>query len=422
MARLHRVGRRRKRKSGEFVAVRDREQFDELEVDVKVELIQRLIPLGLLHVESVLQEEVRSLVGARYAHRTDRRASRHGTNPGTVRLGGRKVPMRVPRVRGEDGEIPLASYRRLHEGGATNERLLRQVLYGISCRNYESAAESIPGSLGVSSSSVSRTFVKESSKQLAEFQERDLSGEDYVALFIDGKAFADETMVLALGITITGEKRPLGFVQTSTENAKVVTSFLRSLLSRGLDVSEGILAIVDGAKGLRAAVKQAFKRRAVVQRCMWHKRENVVSYLPRGEQESWRRRLQKAMSRPTYDEARAALKALESELDEINQSAAASLREGLEEILTLHRLGVFAKLGRSFKTTNCLENVNGLVAERCGKVDNWKNSNQRHRWLAAALIDIEPRLRRVMGMTHLPELREAVQRELGLECSVANAA
>jgi len=145
---------------------------------------------------------------------------------------------------------------------------------------------------------------------------------------------------------------------------------------------------------------------------MWHKRENIVSYLPKGEQVSWRRRLQRAMDRPTYEEARAALEQLHAELEEINQSAAASLKEGFEDLLTLHRLGLFAQLGRSFKTTNCLENVNALVEERTAKVDNWKNSSQRHRWMATALLDIEPRLRRVMGLRHLAALQEAVRREL----------
>ncbi len=154
-------------------------------------------------------------------------------------------------------------------------------------------------------------------------------------------------------------------------------------------------------------------------RCQWHKRENVVSYLSKGEQADWRQRLQRAYNRPEYDEARAALDELHPELEERNQSAARSLAEGLEETLTLHRLGVYAVLGRSFKTTNCLESVNALVEERCAKVDHWKNSSQRQRWLATALVDIEPRLRKVIGYRHLPKLREALKRELKLEKKIA---
>ena len=198
-----------------------------------------------------------------------------------------------------------------------------------------------------------------------------------MAIFLDGKAFADAMMVVALGITLSGEKRFLGFVETDTENEQVLTPFLRSLMERGPDISEGVLVIVDGGKGLRAAVKRAFHNRALVQRCQWHKRENVVRYLSKTEQAVWRRRLQRAYERPEYNEARAALEELHGELEERNQSAAASLEEGLEETLTLHRLGVYGVLGRSFKTTNCLESVNALVEERCAKVDHWKNSSQR---------------------------------------------
>ncbi len=252
-------------------------------------------------------------------------------------------------------------------------------------------------------------------------QERDLSSEDVVVMFLDGKTFADATMVVALGITLSGEKRFLGFVETDTENERVLTPFLRSLLERGLDISQGLLVVVDGSKGLRAAVRKAFRKRVLVHRCQWHKRENVVSYLSKSEQVSWRRRLQRAYNRPEYQEALAAIERLHSALEERNQSAAASLEEGLEETLTLHRLGVYAVLGRSLKTTNCLESVNALVEERCAKVDHWKNSSQRQRWLASALVDIEPRLRKVMGYRHLPKLREALKRELKIDTTTPTA-
>jgi len=411
---LRSVGRRKKSRLLGQVEMIDRAEYEAMDLDAKVELILGLVPLGLMHVNQVLADEVRQLAGEKHARKGDgERGCRHGVNPGSVRIGGQRLAVEVPRVRGGRGEIPLRTYQALHTGGGeVNEGLLRRVLYGISCRNYERAAEAIPGAIGLSGSAVSRSFVKASATHLRSFQERDLSTGDYVAIFLDGKTFADATMVVALGVTLQGEKQFLGLVETETENEKVLTAFLRSLLGRGLDISQGILVIIDGGKGLRAAVRRAFTKRALVQRCMWHKRENVVSHLPVREQASWRRRLQRAMDRPTEKEARAALEGLRVELEEINQSAAASLREGVEEVLTLHRLGLFAVLGRSFKTTNCLENVNSLVEERCAKVDCWKNSNQRHRWLATALVDIEPRLRRVMGMRHLPALREALQREL----------
>ena len=412
--------RKKSRKLGPVDVIR-REDYGDLELDAKVELIRSLVPLGLMHVEEMLDDEVTALAGARYARKdASIGGRRHGSNPGTVGLAGQRVPIRVPRIRRvARGEIPLRSYAALHGEGAVNDRLLTRVLYGISCRNYAAAAEAIPGAIGLSGSTVSRTFIQASAAKLHEFHERDLSNENVVAIVLDGKTFAEATMVIALGITMTGEKRFLGFVETDTENAQVLTPFLRTLLERGLDISQGVLVILDGGKGLRAAVRKAFRRRAVVQRCQWHKRENVVSYLAKTEQPLWRQRLQRAYHRPEYDEAAAALRQLHSELEDRNQSAARSLTEGFDETLTLHRLGLYGVLGRSLKTTNCLESINALVEERCAKVDRWQNSSQRHRWLATALVDIEPRLRKVMGYRHLPKLRDALQRELKIDTTTS---
>ena len=400
----------RKRKKGRTLGRVDilrREDYAALELDPKVELIRSLVPLGLMHVEAWLDEAVTALAGARYARKDGSTAGRrHGYNPGTVGLAGQRVP-RLRRMAGS--EIPLRSYAALHGDRAANDLLLKRVLYGISCRNDEAAAEAIPGAIGLSGSTVSRGFIQASAAKLRELQERDLSKEDVVALVLDGKTFADATMVIALGITLAGKKRFLGFVETDTENEKVLTPFLRSLVERGL----------DGAKGLRAAVRTAFRGRALVQQCQWHTRENVVSYLATREQVAWRQRLQRAYTRPDYDEALGALTTLQGELEERNQSAAGSLAEGLEETVTLHRLGLFGVLGRSLKTTNGLESVNALVEERCATVDHWQNSSQRQRWLATALLDIEPRLRKVAGYRHLPKLRAALKRELKIDTTTS---
>ena len=263
--------RKKSRVLGE-VEVVNREAYQGLDLDAKVEMIRALVPLGLMHVEELLDAEVVALAGERYRPKeAPVRGRRHGSNPGTVRLGGQRVPMRIPRVRGiGGGEIPLRSYDALHRNGEVDEHLLRRVLYGISCNNYEAAAEAIPGAIGLSGSTVSRRFVEASAAKLRELQERDVSGKDVVAMFVDGKTFADATMVVALGVTLSGEKRFLGFVETDTENAPVLTAFLRSLIERGLNISQGMLVIIDGAKGLRAAVNQAFRGRALVQRCQWH--------------------------------------------------------------------------------------------------------------------------------------------------------
>jgi transposase-like protein len=415
MAILDQNARKRKSRVMKREAVITRGQFESMGLSSRLALIQALIPLGLMMVHEELHREVAQLAGGRYERKEgDRRIYRHGSNPGSVKLGGQRVAVDVPRVRDEEGEVALESYRRLHLGSEIDEGMFRRVLYGISCRNYEAAAESVPGAIGLSKSTVSERFIEVSSKQLRELQERDLSSLDVIAIFLDGKAFADDEIVIALGVTADGDKVFLGFIETDTENKKVISEFLRSLLARGLKTNKGLLAVIDGAKGLRAAVKKVFGRHALIQRCQWHKRENVVSYMPKSEQASFRKRLQKAYERPTYREAKQQLSGLHDELQERNQSAASSLQEGFEETLTLHRLGVFALIGRSFKTTNCIESVNSQAEDRCQRVDFWKNSNQKQRWLAAALLDIEPRLRKIQGYKHLHRLREALMKELKL--------
>jgi transposase-like protein len=393
-----------------------RQDIEALQVDARLELIRSLIPLGLSYVMEELDQEVIRLAGARHSRKHgEDTPRRHGTNPGSVKLAGQTIPVRVPRLRNPDGEVSLSCYEDLHHGGDLNDQVFRQVLYGISCRNFEQAAEQIPGAIGLSSSSVSRKFVEASARKLREFQERDLSDLDLVALFLDGKSFVEDQMVVAAGVDLEGHKHILGFVQTNTENKRSISGFLKTLTDRGLDISGGLLTIIDGSKGLRAASLEAFSGRVLIQRCQWHKRENVVSHLAKGDQKYWRNRLQKAYQRPTYDEAKQELTNIRQELSDINESAVASLDEGLDETLTLHRLGLFGVLGRSLKTTNIIESINAQAEERCGRVDNWKNSNQKHRWLASALLDIEPRLRRLCGYRHLPALRQAIQKELNIE-------
>ena len=176
-----------------------------------------------------------------------------------------------------------------------------------------------------------------------------------------------------------------------------------------LRFTEGLLVVIDGGKGLHKAVEKVFASAAFIQRCQWHKRENIVAYLPKTQQPGWRRKLERAYAKPTYKEAKTALGTIRRELVTLNESAARSLDEGLEETLTLHKLGVITTLGLSLRTTNSIESINSLIEQRTGKVDYWKTSNQRQRWLATALLDIEPRLRRIKGCTHLPLLRQAMR-------------
>jgi putative transposase len=378
----------------------------------RLSMIQMLIPLGLRAVEEELQAEVRAKVGGGRHDRTGGDNKRWGQNPGSVFVGDQKLKVNVPRVRNVRAreEVPLKSYQRLQDPGHLDELALSRVINGISQGKYERAAEQVPETFGIKKSSVSRKFIRASAKRLEAFLNRDLSGHDIVAVFIDGKFFAENELVIALGVTITGEKVLLGFIETSTENHKVCKNFLNGLKDRGLNLDQEILFIIDGGKGIHKGILEVMGDRALIARCQWHKRENVLSYLAKERRAEWKRRLQSAYEQTSYELAKKALGALKQELKMINLSAAGSLEEGMDETLMLQRLGMFEKLGRSFKTTNCIENVNKSLEVYTGRVTRWQNSDQRQRWVATALLEIEPRLNSVTGHEHLKELREAMKR------------
>jgi putative transposase len=409
MKKVLRVGEKGKPK----LETEERQVTDDLQT--RVELIQALIPLGLEAVADLLTQEVVALAGPKYSRKGGKPGHYHwGSEPGSVYLEEQKLPINRPRVRKNKGkvEVPLETYTRLQQPKKAEELVFKKMLAGLSCRQYEACAESLPQTFGLAPSTLSRRFVQASAKQLEKLLERDLSGSDFVALFMDGKTFAEDEMVIALGVTITGEKVILGLVQTATENEKVIKEFLGQLLERGLKVDEGILVVIDGAKGLKAAVRKVFHHKAIMQRCQWHKRENVVSYLPESHRKAWRKKLQRAYEQETYEAARQTLERLKPELQLLNASAVHSLEEGLEETLTLHRLGLFKYLGKSFKTTNNIESLMSLVGQRTDKVDYWKNSSQKQRWVASALLAIEPSLRRVQGFRYLDRLREVLRNEV----------
>lgn len=382
---------------------------EQMHFEEEMATIQGLIGLGMNAATEKIQREFKALVGQRYAR--GKPMGPWGTNEGSIYLGDQKVAIEVPRARnaqtGEEGR--LLSYERLQSPRLIEDLSLRRVINGISMKKYEDAALSIPETFGISRDSVSRKWIRASTKKLATMNERDLSGYDIVAIFLDGKHFStDHEIVVALGITLTGEKVILGMIETSTENATVCRDFMRSLLERGLRIEDPILCLIDGGKGIHRGVTTVLGSHAVIQRCQWHKRENVLGYLTKPQKDEYRRKLQSAYEQPTYEKAKRSLETIMRELKVLNISAANSLAEGFEETLTLHRLGLNQELGRSFRTTNVIENVNSLLGIYTDRVDYWKNSEQRQRWVATALLQIEPTLRTVCGHQHLKQLRAAM--------------
>jgi transposase-like protein len=377
--------------------------------EARLAAIQALIPVGLSAVNAALQEEWASLVGKRYAH--GKEMGPWGSNRGSVYVYDQKFRLQVPRVRRKDTgeEVPLMNYIRLQQPGVIENLALKRVINGISTGCYEDATLCVPETFGISRNSVSKKWIRASARKLRALQERSLKAHDFVAMILDGKTFGENEIIIAMGVSIKGEKVILGFIEANTENFAVCRDFLNALIARGLNIDQEILVLIDGGKGLRKAVEVVFGKKAFVQRCQFHKRENVLGYLSKERQAEYRRKIQGAYEEPAYDDARNRLLTIRRELRTINLSAVTSLDEGFEETLTLHRLGLFEELGISLKTTNLLENINSSLERLTGRVCRWRTSDQRQRWVGTALLKIEPGLRRIKGYQHLPALRLAMK-------------
>lgn len=386
-------------------------------VVTQLTLLSHHLELTQLLVNEIMQSEVSELAGERYKREkpNDGRYSRWGYNPSSVRIGQEKVKVEVPRVYdNQKGEsVPLEAQKQLKAIKAPSEQLLRSMLRGLSTRDHESVLGTMLESFGLSKSSVSKQFVEQSKKALEAFEQRDLSGYNFIAMYLDGKYMKGEQMLIALGVTEEGRKIPLGFIQATTENStSIKDQLLEKLIERGFRYEEGFLVIIDGGKGIYKAVKEVFGPKALIQRCQWHKRENVVSYLKEEDQQKYRRDLNKAYREENHKEAKEKLLLIRDELKEINLSAARSLEEGLEETLTIHKLGMVEQFGRTFSTTNSIENLNSQLGKYMGKVKRWMDSEQRYRWMACALLEIEQRMRRVPNYKQLHLLKKAITKEL----------
>ena len=385
-------------------------------LNVQLEIVSQHMEIVRIVINSILEGEVSKLAGEKYDRNKPNggRYDRWGVNPGSVKIGGQKLKISVPRVydKEENCNQSLETYEKLQELPEQDLTLVKQVLHGISTRDYKGVIARLTDSFGDSASSVSRQFQEKTKKALEKFESRKFHNHHFVALFIDGKQLAGDQMVIVLGVTEQGYKIPLGVVQTHTENATSIGNLLKELVERGLQYENGILCVIDGAKGLKKAVEDVFGKAAIIQRCQWHKRENVISYLSEEDKEKYRRKLQKAYNEDTYQAAKEQLKEIHGELQVLNRGAAKSLQEGLEETLTLHRLRIFSVIGRSFKTTNCIESVNSCLGKYIGRVKNWSSSEMRFRWVTSGLMEIEKKMQRIFNYKKIPKLKAALKREV----------
>jgi len=382
-----------------------------------------LLPLavgaGLQVMAALMEADVSALAGPKGKHDATRTAVRHGRERGSVTLGGRRVAITRPRVRaaGGSGELPIASYELFSSTEILGKMAMEKMLAGLSTRRYPVGLEPVGQQVdescsATSKSAVSRKFVAMTETALAELLSRDLSGLDLVALMIDGVHFAESCCVVALGIGIDGVKHPLALVEGSTENATLVTGLLVDLRERGLDVTRPMLVCLDGSKALRKAVLDVLER-PVIQRCQLHKVRNVKDHLPQRLRSTVGRKMTDAYHAGSALEAEAALLALATELDRTHPGAAASLREGLDETLTVLRLRVPPTLARTLRSTNCIESMISVCREHAGNVKRWRDGQMALRWCAAGMVEAGKQFRRVNGHLHLPTLRTA------LECQTA---
>jgi putative transposase len=382
-------------------------------------LLALSVGVGLGVMAELMAEEVDAVVGPKGKHDPERSAVRHGREGGEVTLGGRRVAVDRPRARTVDGEseVPLETYQHFADRDPLTRLVLEQMLAGVSARRFERTREPVgeqveQGARSTSKSAVSREFVARTREHLEALMGRRLDDVRLAVLMIDGIELKGRTNVVALGITTDGVKIPLGLWEGSTENAAVATAMLADLVDRGLDVDQGVLCVLDGAKALRKAVRDVLGVHTPVQRCVRHKERNVTDHLPERDRPTVKRRLRRAWGDTDHDRSLDALQVLASELDRSHPGAAASLREGLEETLTLTRLGIRGKLKKTLESTNPCESMIECVRRTSRNVKRWQSGDMALRWTAAGMLEAERQFRRFIGYRDLAKLATAIEREI----------
>jgi putative transposase len=388
-------------------------------------LLALSVSTGLAVMAEMMEAEITQVVGPKHAKLPGRTARRHSPTPTSVVLGGRKVPISRPRARRlEGGEVHLESYETFASEDVLNQVVLERMLAGVATRRHRAAAEPVGGEVessarSTSKSAVSRRFVQATQKQVTQLLSRNLAELDVAVLMIDGIIFADHCCVVALAITTDGTKVPVGLWLGDTENKTVVTALLADLVDRGLDAEGGLLVVIDGAKALRAAVKKVFGELALVQRCTLHKRKNVADHLPK-EVAPWvDRKLAKAFRHEDPDQGRRDVLTLASHLEDRWPDAAGSLREGLDEMFTVRRLGVSDRLARTLTCTNAIESMISICRDTSRHVKRWRDGKMVRRWVAAGMLNAERSFRRIKGCKDMPTLVAALRAHAAREVTPA---
>jgi transposase-like protein len=390
----------------------------ELVGSAKEGLLALSVGVGLGVLAELMEDEVCEVVGPKGEHNPDRIAVRHGHEAGEVTLGGRRVSVPRPRVRSADGEaeVPLATYQHFADRDPLSRLVLEQMLAGVSTRRFERTREPVGTEVearaqSTSKSAVSRDFVAKTTDNLVGLMSRSLGDTRLAVLMLDGIELKGRCCVVALGIDTDGVKTPLGLWDGSTENATVAKELLTNLVARGLDLEQGVLCVIDGAKALRKAINEVLGP-VPVQRCIRHKERNVLDHLAERDRPPIKQRLRRAWADDDHDHALGALQALAGELERSHPGAAASLREGLEETLTVTRLRIRGRLKRTLQSTNPCESMIETVRRTSRNVKRWQSGEMCLRWTAAGMLEAERQFRRVIGHQDLAKLALSIERQL----------
>jgi putative transposase len=391
-------------------------------------LLAMSVAAGLAVMQAMFEAEITEIAGPKGKHNPDRVAVRHGSEKGSVTLGGRRVPVDRPRARSIDGhEVPLQAYAHFAAEDLLSQVVMERMLAGVATRRHARTAEPVGEQVSgtqksTSKSAVSRRFVRQTETALGELMARDLAGEDIKVLMLDGEHLAERCVVVALAITADGTKKPVGLWDGSTENKTVVRSLLADLVERGLAFNDGLLVVLDGAKALSAAVREVFGTKALIQRCTLHKRRNIAEHLPDKDKQWVDAKLVKAFGHADPDQGLRNAKHLAAQLDKSYPGAAASLREGLEEMFTVARLGIDGRLAKTLTTSNPVESMISIARATNRNVTRWRDGQMVLRWTAAGMLNAERSFRRIKGHKQMPQLVDALHRHAHPDTETVGAA
>ena len=375
------------------------------------------VRVGEQALHALMEHDRTELCGTKWARDPSRRAVRGGSTASEITLGGRRLQVRRLRAAQVDGsELTLPSFAWAADRDPLDEQTWRALVAGVSTRSYAASLDPVPDGLeerSTSRSAVSRRFVALSQRQLTTCLSRPLGDLDLRVVMIDGIDYQDHAMLIALGIDTRGTKHVLGVREGTTEHSTVAGALLSDLVDRGLDAEQPVLFVIDGAKALRKAIRRVFGTCGVVQRCQVHKLRNVLEHLPEDRRPSVRHAMRQAYdASTTATSAQRQLERLARSLDADHPGAAASLREGLEETLTVQALGIPGALWKTLRSTNPIENLNGGVAKFTRNVRRWRNGSMILRWVGSAILDAEPQFRRVRGYREMPALIHALHQRI----------